>query len=226
MVAIGARRALSARQHVVVIHSSPVVADALAAELVRIAAAPRVDATYSWTDFVREWDFLPTWAVVDAYLDDHVPLALKVRSLVRERSGVVVLGPCYTPQLRHRVMADGVSEWLEPTLSLADTADRIRTLVRGRPNDDRRAPAAEAVSLTDRELQLAGLHASRRGSTPAAIARNLGLSANTVRSHIAAARRKYRAAGRPAGSQQELAAQLVADGYLTPDADWGRQARW
>lgn len=210
-----------------VIHSSPVVADALGAQLVELAAAPRIETTYSWADFARTWDFLPIWAVVDAYLDDHVPLALKVRSLVHQRSGVIVLGTAYGAASRSRARSEGASDWIEPTVGLRETAQRIAAAAARRPSRDRQAPpAADGVRLTDRELQLASLHASRRGSTPSAIGRTLGLSAHTVKSHIASARRKYLAAGRPAPTREQLAAELIADGYLTADADWERQARW
>lgn len=82
----------SGRQ-IVILHSSPIVADALRESVQEFDNAVAVEAMYSWADFARTWDFAPAWAIVDAYLDDHVPLALKVRSLVRERSGVIVLGP-------------------------------------------------------------------------------------------------------------------------------------
>lgn len=209
---------------IVVLHSSPVIADAVRDELWRQAAHRRIRTVYSWADFARTWDFSSTWVVLDAYLDDHVPLALKVRSLVRVRSGAIVLGALYSPALRTRAMHEGATAWLEPTLGLGALAERIAALSVPAP---RRRPRSDVrVRLTDRELQLATLHASRRAMTPAALARSLGLSVTTVKSHIASTRRKYRMAGVTVHTRQELADALVADGYLISEQDWQRQARW
>lgn len=214
-----------ARRQIVILHSSPIVADAVRERVRRLDDAASVDAMYSWADFARTWDFAPVWAIVDAYLDDHVPLALKVRSLVRERSGVIVLGTAYSARLRDRAFIEGATAWLEPSQSL----DAIVTSIR---DATERGPSARAVitrrgtELTDRELQLASLHASRRGLTPASIGRSLGLAPATVKAHIASARRKYRQNGVAVRTREELASALIADGYLISGDDWQRQARW
>lgn len=213
------------RRRLIVLHSSPVVADALREGLDGADHVVAVDAFYSWADFARRWDFAPAWAIVDAYLDDHVPLALKVRSLVRERSGVIVLGTQYSPALRERAFAEGAVAWLEPSRALDSIVTTICAMTAERPHG-RPDRAATGTTLTDRELQLASLHASRRGLTPAAIGRSLGLAPATVKTHIAATRRKYRQNGVPVRSREELAAALIADGYLIGDDDWQRQARW
>lgn len=176
---------------VIILHSSPIVADALREGMRSRDNAVTVDAVHAWSDFARTWDFAPAWAVVDAYLDDHVPLALKVRSLVRERSGVVVLGTTYSPRLRERAFAEGAAAWLEPSGTLEAVVSAIGDLTAAHP-DTRSSVTQMGTQLTDRELQLASLHASRRGLTPAAIGRSLGLAPATVKTHIAAARRKYR----------------------------------
>lgn len=214
-----------ARRQVVILHSSPIVADAVRERVRRLDSAAAVDAIYSWADFARTWDFAPVWAIVDAYLDDHVPLALKVRSLVRERSGVIVLGTVYSAQLRDRAFIEGATAWLEPSQSLDDIVTSIRDATEQGPSA-RPVTPPRGIELTDRELQLASLHASRRGLTPASIGRSLGLAPTTVKAHIAAARRKYHRSGIAVHSREELADALIADGYLIADEDWRRQARW
>lgn len=214
----------SARR-VVILHSSPIVAEALRESLACPDTPAAVTAMYSWADFARTWDFAPSWAVVDAYLDDHVPLALKVRSLVRERSGVIVLGTVYSPAVRDRALIEGATAWLEPTGTLEAVTAAVREYAAERPVARPSTPRI-GTRLTDRELQLASLHASRRGLTPASIGRSLGLAPTTVKTHIAAARRKYRHSGVAVHTREELAAALIADGYLIADEDWRRQARW
>ncbi|KYH43962.1 hypothetical protein AZH51_04235 [Branchiibius sp. NY16-3462-2] len=209
----------------VILHSSPIVAEALRHGVRALDPAVAIDTKYSWTDFARTWDFAASWVIVDAYLDDHVPLALKVRSLVRVRSGVIVLGTMYSPALRDRALAEGAVTWLEPAQPLPDIVTDICAVTAVRPHG-RPVTPRPGTALTDRELQLAGLHASRRGLTPTAIGRSLGLAPSTVKAHIAATRRKYRENGIPVRSREELAAALIADGYLVADDDWRRQARW
>lgn len=212
-------------RQIVILHSSPIVADALREGMRRLNPTGAIDAVYSWADFARTWDFAPAWAIVDAYLDDHVPLALKVRSLVRERSGVIVLGTVYSTTLRDRALAEGATAWLEPSATLDAIVGTVRDLTAERPGTHP-ATAPIGTQLTDRELQLSSLHASRRGLTPASIGRSLGLAPATVKAHIAAARRKYRQAGISVRSREELASALIADGYLISGEDWQRQARW
>lgn len=76
------------------IHTSPVVATALRHALRSGPAPVRVEtAVHAWADFQTEWDFAGDVVVVDALLDDHVPLPLKVRALRRLGSTPIVLGP-------------------------------------------------------------------------------------------------------------------------------------
>lgn len=114
---------------------------------------------------------------------------------------------------------------MEPSCTLDAIVETIRTLTAERPNAQP-VTTPLGTQLTDRELQLASLHASRRGLTPASIGRSLGLAPATVKVHIAAARRKYRQHGIAVRSREDLARALIADGYLISTEDWQRQARW
>ncbi len=114
--------------------TSPVVSSALRDELRRGERAVRVTtAVHSWTDFQVEWDFAGEVVVLDALLDDHVPLPLKVRALRRLGSRPVVLGPGRDSPFAHRAAAEGAQAWIEPHHGLAETADLIRDVATHEP---------------------------------------------------------------------------------------------
>jgi DNA-binding NarL/FixJ family response regulator len=158
------------------IHTSPVVTTALRARLHSGDHHVRVDtAVHSWTDFQTEWDFAGEVVLIDALLDDHVPLALKIRALRRLDSRVIVLGPGRDSRFARRAAAEGALAWIEPTLGLAETVERIRAAAEGRPTPDTRVtPAGPPLAqFTDRELQVLALFVAARGHPPAHLGRVL-----------------------------------------------------
>ncbi|WP_338750497.1 helix-turn-helix transcriptional regulator [Janibacter alittae] len=210
------------------VHTSPVVTTALRRELRGGPAPVRVETTvHSWTDFRRDWDFAGDVVVIHALLDDHVPLPLKVRALRRLGSVPVVLGPGRETPFARRCGAEGARAWIEPTNGLTTTARTIREVASGRiPEHARPAPAPPcSAELTDRELQVLSLYASTRGHSPAHLGRVLSLRTETVRSHLARGRARYRALGHDTHGRAALRAALVADGWFLDPAVWTAASR-
>lgn len=210
------------------IHTSPVVTTALRARLHSGDHHVRVDtAVHSWTDFQTEWDFAGEVVLIDALLDDHVPLALKIRALRRLDSRVIVLGPGRDSRFARRAAAEGALAWIEPTLGLAETVERIRAAAEGRPTPDTRVtPAGPPLAqFTDRELQVLALFVAARGHPPAHLGRVLSLRTETIRSHIERGRARYRAAGRPTRNRSALRAAMLEDGWVLPPSVWTEAAR-
>lgn len=213
------------RRVVDIVHSSPVVAAGLHRALhesgVRVGLV-----LYSWADLTVRVDSIGTCVVVDAYLDDHVPLALKIRALAGLPTTAIVLGARRQPTLVQRAYAEGAAAWLTPSDGLTDCAAQIGAAASTRaPAADRRLDE-EDVTLTDRELQVMSLYASRRSLDAAALARHLGISETTVKSHLKTGRAKYRRAGRDVGNRQRLTDALVDDGYLVSAETWRAEHRW
>lgn len=205
------------------VHTSPVVSTALRRELHSGSTPVRVTtAVHAWIDFQREWDFAGDVVVIDALLDDHVPLALKVRALRRLGSHVVVLGPGRDTPFARRSGAEGAVAWIEPTTGLVDTAAIIRECVLGEVPDHATVAAAGApvADLTDRELQVLGLYVSTRGHSPSDVARILGLRTETIRSHLERGRSRYRAHGVATNNRAALRAALVTDGWVLDPHEW------
>lgn len=205
------------------VHTSPVVSTALRRALRTGDRPVRVTTTvHSWTDFQREWDFAGDVVVLDAMLDDHVPLALKVRALTQLGSRAVVIGPGRQALHARRAGSLGATAWIEPDHGLETVADLIRDAALGAPPPPARIAAADppVADLTDRELQVAALYTGSRGHTPAHLARVLALRTDTIRSHLDRARAHYRAAGVPTHNRAALRAALVADGWIMDPQIW------
>lgn len=205
------------------VHTSPLVSTALRHELRSGAPPVRVTtAVHSWTDFQREWDFAGEVVVIDALLDDHVPLPLKVRALRRLGSRAIVLGPGKLTPFAGRVGAEGARAWIEPTTCLAETAEIIREVSLGTvPPVAALAPTAPPRAvLTDRELQVLGIYVTSRGHSPAHLGRVLALRTETIRSHLERGRARYRAAGVPTNNRAALRDALIADGWAPDPQMW------
>lgn len=214
---------LPSRLRVDLVHTSPVVSTSLRRELQRGHHPVEVTTTvHSWTDFQEEWDFAGDFVVLDALLDDHVPLPLKIRALRRLGSLTIVLGPGRDTPFAARCAAEGALAWIEPALGLVETTDAIRSTVLGHVPEYARLPTASppVADLTDRELQVCCLYAALRGHSPQHLGRMLGLRTETIRSHLERGRARYRAAGCPTQNRAALREALVADGWLLDPQVW------
>lgn len=211
--------------HVDIIHTSPVITRAIAHELLRQEPELKLGTVdYSWVRFAAA-AFPAPLVVLDAYLDDHVPLALKVRALRIQGCQVVVLGAGATTPLARRALAEGATCWIEPTTGLRDTVADVLDVVRAAGTGPR-TPAPFSPDLTQREIQVLALYAARRAPSVQQLSRSFGLSTETIRSHLRSGRSKYTALGRYVGNRPALAEELAADGILVPAATWAELHRW
>ena len=205
------------------VHTSPVVSTSLRRELQRGHHPVEVTTTvHSWTDFQEEWDFAGDFVVLDALLDDHVPLPLKIRALRRLGSLTIVLGPGRDTPFASRCAAEGALAWIEPTTGLVDTADTIRQTILGHVPEHAWLAAAgpPLAELTDRELQVCSLYAAMRGHSPHHLGRVLRLRTETIRSHLERGRARYRTAGRATSNRAALRDALVEDGWFLDPQIW------
>lgn len=214
---------MAPRSSIYIVHSSPIVAHAIEKSL-QLAGRTVSHSDYSWIQFITKWDFSSAVVVVDAYLDDHVPLSLKVRALYDVGSSAIVIGEP-DDRLRHRAQLEGCQQWIGPDTGAADIARQICEIADG-DRTPRPDSSATGPHFTDRELQIMTAYASRRAPTAKALARSLGISIDTARSHLRAGRRKYENAGVEVGSRKRLQQALIGDGYMVDVDRWSALARW
>jgi DNA-binding NarL/FixJ family response regulator len=112
-----------------------------------------------------------------------------------------------------RTGLSGVVRMCDPVAVLVST---MRRAVRaaGRPPGSAAARAAPGpvATLTSRELQVLAVYAS--GEKADRVARQLGITRETVLDHIRRIRVKYRDRGRPAPTKVDLYRRAVEDGLL------------
>lgn len=215
---------MAPRSSIYIVHSSPIIAHAIEDSLQAIGRSVS-HCDYSWIQFINKWDFSSAVVVVDAYLDDHVPLSLKVRALYDVGSSAIVIGEEADEQLRNRAELEGSQHWITPETGADEIARQISAVT-----DLERTPRSDTDEagphFTDRELQVMAAYTSRRAPTAKALARSLGISIDTARSHLRAGRRKYENAGVDVGSRQRLQQALIGDGYMVDVDRWSALARW
>lgn len=214
---------MPALTHLDLVHTSPLVAHGIAR---RLAARSQVRVSlvaFSWAEFLRSWDFSTGRVLVDAFLDDHVPLPMKVRALRRIGSDPIVLGDPFSEAIVQRARAEGAVSWVDP----ADGMDGlIEAATRPQWTRPERPDALPGIRLSDRELQILSLYASRRSLSVGSLSRTLGIQPETVRAHLRRGRKRFSDRGIPVSNRGSLAAALVRDGYLIPEPAWIDQGRW
>ncbi|MEE2567950.1 hypothetical protein V1638_00855 [Pseudarthrobacter sp. J64] len=211
------------------IHASPLFAHALRAYTRENPGVTIRGAFYSWSDFVPARESCPQWVILDAYLDDYVPLLVKVRALSRLGATPVVLGALH-PRQQEVLRAAGAAGVISEDLTVPELVAEIgRVVSRWTPTstpDGGRGAGAEHCRFTDRELQIAELYSRRRGLHASVLGPALGLSPETVRAHLRNARKKLEELGLPGTSRTQLGQALVDMGYSLTDEQWRQAGRW
>ncbi|YAL84381.1 hypothetical protein ACMYYO_06125 [Dermacoccaceae bacterium W4C1] len=207
--------------HLDLIMTSPVLARSLEAEAKRREDVQLGLSVFSWLDFTRAWDFDRSHVLLDGFLDDHVPLPLKLRALRRLGAHPLVLAPSVAGGVGARTRAEGGSGWITPDHSCAEIIDAVR-----KPPWEVAERPLLGADLTDREIQVLVLYTSRRAFSPRRLARVMGVGEETIRAHLRRGRAKYAALGVRVDSRERLSQALNQDGYLISDEDWRRQGRW
>lgn len=155
--------------------------------------------------------------VIRAEIQDHVPVALKVRALDRLGVPSIVLMHTERPAHERTCLDEGAilvcrrdetsfESLLESIGRALATASESRLRVRQTRH-----------LLSDRELQLSCLFAGRRAMSATQLAEYLGLQVETVRGHLKRARIKLAVHGVEVGTRTALRRALVAEGYLHPE---------
>lgn len=118
-----------------------------------------------------------------------------------------------------RAFQAGASGILSKSEELSTVARAVRTVLTGEPflSPNWAAILAQdeawaSPNLAPREMEAVRLYAA--GMKLASVARRLGVSEDTARTHLLRARHKYAVAGRPAATKTDLYVRAVEDGLL------------
>ncbi|WP_146081048.1 sigma factor-like helix-turn-helix DNA-binding protein [Pseudoclavibacter sp. AY1H1] len=169
----------------------------------------------SWMEFSAERALAADVVIVSAEFRDHVPILLKTRAVARLGTQVVVVANFPRSRLIHNLRQEGAAHVLAREASTITSL--LDVLIDDTPASAWGSASSAASLLTDRELQIAALFASRASPTTQQIAELLGLSPATVRTHLKLARRRLQGLGFEVSSRSLLRATLLAEGYSVPE---------
>ncbi|GAA3270391.1 hypothetical protein [Paenarthrobacter aurescens] len=207
------------------IHRNPVLNSAVTFEWAGSAKATTLGKVYSsWASFSRDHPRAAHWVALDAFLDDEVPLPLKVRTIAATGRRCIVVGSVRSAQ-RSALAAEGAVAILDGDSTAAEIPRQIEAVVAGAAPTLPTQPGV-GTKLTDREIQVLELFAQRRAHTASSLAAGLGLRTTTVRGHLFRGRRKLAAAGYKCATRGELANTLQQIGYSHTEAQWHAAGRW
>lgn len=168
--------------------------------------------TRSWIEFSAARAAAADLVVISADLIDHVPAVLKARAVTALGTRVGFLINPSSSAAVDRLMLEGATFVARrDATSWHQLLSEICAALQDPPPTE---PAALPRGLTDRELQIAALFASRAAPTTQQIARLLALSVGTVRTHLKRARHRLSVTGMRVSSREELRSALLAEGYL------------
>ncbi|RFA15165.1 hypothetical protein B7R21_03790 [Subtercola boreus] len=210
------------RIRVHVVHESRMMAEAISVKLKSALPGASVDGwTKSWHTYLNRAQGVADVVLLDNELGDGGPTSVKVRTLARSGTGIVVLGGSeYAPAIR-RVLAAGAHSYMVADEGSTSIAAAIAAAFRGETYESellgRILGAHEATpvpELTARELEIVSMYLSGPGASVPETAERFGLSAETVRTHISHARRKYAGDDLTAVSKMELRRRMIRDGWI------------
>jgi DNA-binding NarL/FixJ family response regulator len=204
-----------------VVHESRMLAEAISVKLKTLLPGASVDGwTKSWHVYNNRDQSVADVVLLDNELSNGTPTAAKVGTLVPHGTGIVVIGSTTYPPAIRRVLAAGAHAYVlqsDPSETVAaavasasrgdvTVSDSVAELIA-----DDTAPAVPALTL--RELEIASAYLSGSGASVPETAARFGLSAETVRTHIAHVRRKYSLDGETV-TKMELRRRLIRDGWI------------
>jgi DNA-binding NarL/FixJ family response regulator len=145
-------------------------------------------------------------------------------ALLREAGAeVVVQSSTETPDAVRAAVRAGARGYVAKSAPLRDLVDAVSAAARGEPFVTPslayallQAPEPDLPALSRRELEV--LRGIAAGRTRAAVARALGISEGTVKTHLERIRRKYDQAGRSAPGTIALYRRAVEDGVISGPA--------
>lgn len=187
--------------------------------LIRLARQRGVDLSggvlaNDWVSFGSRWTFDERTVVVSAELVDHVPVVLKVRAMDRVGARPIVLMAVEHEAVRQRLLEAGARTVLSRDAGFEPLLEALLRVAGSKNKPRRPAPDPKVPQLTDRELQISTLFCGTAAPSGTRLAQLLGLSNETVRVHLARARRRYRETGADVSAREDFRRQLIKDGWL------------
>lgn len=207
---------------VAVVDDHRLVIDGIEARLSAVQGIEVVIGAIDWPGLVSHRNFPADVVVLDLNLDDHIPIATKVRALNAAGSRTIVISRHAEASTIHGAITAGALAFIPKT----DTADElvlaIRTVATGAPYETEpvRSALAQAAETKDpglgrQEYRALVLYAGGRSIRE--VATEMSTTDETVKSYIKRGRRKYREIGIDLGTKILLRRHGIREGWLNAE---------
>ncbi|KZX21434.1 helix-turn-helix transcriptional regulator [Rathayibacter tanaceti] len=175
----------------------------------------------TWPDLVTS-DVFPTQVVImDVEVREPISIEARIRTCRAAGAAVVVLSESEDDEIHERTLRAGALRHLAKSRPMRDVMEQTRAALEMRSADVSAAqwrPLPSGVATQQRprlsagELEALRLYAS--GSTTPEVAAKMNVQFETAKTYLQRVRRKYSAAGRPAGRRADLIRRAGEDGLL------------
>ncbi len=176
----------------------------------------------TWQELLDSPHYPVDVVVIDAHLDDGIPISSKVRVLESDGSATVVTSRFTDAASVNAALKAGALGFVPKTDPADELESAIRSASRREPHlSDSLASAVAAFAATPnpglgrQELRALVLYADGRSIRE--VAAEMDTTEETVKSYIKRGRRKYRQIGIDIGTRILLRRHAVREGWLAPD---------
>ena len=207
---------------VAVVDDHRLVIDGIEARLSAVRGIEVVIGATDWPSLVSHANFPVDVVVLDLNLDDHIPIATKVRALNAAGVRTIVISRHSEASTIHGAMKAGALAFIPKTDTADELVQAIRTVATGAMYETTPvlAALAQAASAKDpglgkQEYRALVLYAGGRSIRE--VATEMGTTDETVKSYIKRGRRKYREIGIDLGTKILLRRHGIREGWLNAE---------
>lgn len=208
---------------VAIVDDFRLVVDGLVAHFSDKRLRIRVVASEStWAGLLSHGAFPPDVTVLDLHLGDGISIGTKVRALIAAGSQVVVMCRHTDSGSIYGALRAGALGYVPKAAGAAELVAAIRAAAVGQPYIAGSMAGAFSQVSTERDPHLG--HREKRalvlyahGLSIKAVASEMEMTEETVKSYIKRARRKYRDVGIDIGTKILLRRHVIREGWLDSD---------
>jgi len=221
-VSIATENAHPSAIRVAVVDDHRLVIDGIEARLSAVRGIEVVIGATDWPGLVSHQNFPADVVVLDLNLDDHIPIATKIRALSAAGSRTIVISRHAEASTIHGAIKAGALAFIPKTDTADELVQAIRTVASGAAYET--APVREALEqaasakdpgLGKQEYRALVLYAAGRSIRE--VASEMDTTEETVKSYIKRGRRKYREIGIDLGTKILLRRHGIREGWLSAE---------
>lgn len=207
---------------VAVVDDHRLVIDGIEARLSAVRGIEVVIGATDWPGLVSHQNFPVDVVVLDLNLDDHIPIATKIRALSAAGARTIVISRHAEASTIHGAIKAGALAFIPKTDTADELVQAIRRVASGAAYETgpvrdalEQAASAKDPGLGKQEYRALVLYAAGRSIRE--VASEMDTTDETVKSYIKRGRRKYREIGVDLGTKILLRRHAIREGWLNAE---------